>query len=79
MIRVVVRHVVHESEGALLGDFPPSEIPALLELLESHQTRIYDSSLENNLRLVEDTPPLQLIKVGRSGSPRYVLEILLDD
>jgi hypothetical protein len=71
MIRVLVRHV-DDAEGTLLGDFPPSEIRPMLEVLDA--ARIYWSDTADDCE-VDST---QLVLGGGTGAPRYVLEVLLE-
>lgn len=73
MIRVTLR-TIDDVDGALLGDFPPSEIPGLLQLLKT--TRIYfgddyeDAELVDNGQFSLSYPP--------KGAPRVVLDLCVE-
>lgn len=73
MVRVVLRHV-NDTEGRLLGDFPPSEIRPLMELLDS--TPIYAG---DDPCVVSPGAPSQFVSHGGPGAPRFVLEVLVED
>ena len=75
MIRVVLRHIDY-AEGLLIGDFPPSEIPALIDLLV--RTRIVFSDEADDCRLSPDLRH-QIIQFETEKSTRAVMEILLVD
>lgn len=74
MIRVVLRHVL-EADSILLGDFPPSEVRPLLDLLD--QTRIVVNDEWDDVMMFMDQP-MQLVQGGRGMSRRYVLELLVE-
>lgn len=74
MIRVVLRHE-NETEGSLVGDFPPSEIDGLLDRLRFE--RIYLGDISENAKLV-DGNPLQWTRTVDTR-PRLVLEVIVQD
>lgn len=71
MIRVVIRHV-DDAESTLLGDFPPSEIRPMLEVLDT--ARIYWSDDADDVSVAST----QLVLAGGNAAPRYVLEVLVE-
>lgn len=70
MIRVVLRHI-DSADSVLLGDFAPSELPALKELVAD--ARVYWADWAECAEL--DDEPYQFITTKDRG--RMVLEILL--
>lgn len=83
MIRVVARHVA-EADGVLVGDFPPSEIPALMDLFNepSRLTFITDGDGDHPSASAfyadaDDDEWTQFVVTDASkSSPRLVLELL---
>lgn len=75
-IRVIMRHI-DDADGRLLGDFPPTEIGPLLDVLAD--TRIYWSDDHDDCALVKDQLPsdcLQLVDDARGA--RMILEVLVE-
>lgn len=72
MIRVVLRHV-YDADGAIVGDFPPSELDALIDRLRS--TEIYLSDHDDVCKLTDD--PF-LWTTTNESRPHTVFEILVD-
>jgi len=70
MIRVVLRHE-NDADGVMLGDFTPSEVRPLIELLSEA------SVFAENGDLVEVEGTTQFVLGGGRGAPRYVFEIIL--
>lgn len=79
MIRVVARHIV-DAEGTLIGDFPPSEIQGLIDLLDRYDIHLDDSdALEFSVPNWDgDNPhPIQFVDVKTgAGTSRLVMEVL---
>ena len=72
MLRVLVRHI-NDADSTLVGDLPPSEVRALLELLGTTDISWGDRA---DVGLYEGGP--QFIESGGMGAPRLCYEILLD-
>ena len=73
MIRVVARHE-EDAESVLVGDFAPSEVRPLLELMDT--AVIFHGEMANECRLSGTT---QLVLAGPASARRYVLEVMLQD
>lgn len=71
MIRVVLRHI-DDLNGAIVGDFPPSDLDGLIDRLRS--TSIYLNEHED-CKLIDD--PFQWIVTDESRS-HAVFEIIVD-
>lgn len=76
MIRVIARHI-DEADGVLVGDYPPSEIDALVELLGSARVHLSDEDYVD-VDLLRDANSLQFIVDTTGRYPRMVLEILFE-
>ena len=70
MIRVVLRHE-DDAENVLLGDFPPSEIRPLLELMG---TSVIFTPDDDECRLSGTT---QFVTSGPEMARRYIYEVVL--
>lgn len=76
MIRVVIRHV-NDAEGTLVGDFPPADIPVLVDLIR--RTPLYMGDESDYAQLADlDVGPLQLV-VAEGSTPRLVFEVIIED
>jgi hypothetical protein len=77
MIRVVIRHI-NDAEGTLVGDFPPADIPELVDFIRRTPLYMGDESDYAQLADLDTGLPLQLI-VAEGSTPRLVLEVIVED
>jgi hypothetical protein len=75
MIRVMARHV-YAKDGTFLGDFQPSEIPALLESLQTAKVYLGDEGPYVPFDGAGEW--LQYVEVAHNGTRRLVLEVLFE-
>ena len=77
MIRVIARHV-EDAKSILVGDFAPSEVRPLMELLDEYPVNLFEPESETHHE-ESSLFGAQIVTMGGRNACRVGLEIIFDD